>query len=144
MTPENKKFLSRRLRDAVSKQPELKQLKSLLLRLGGDFIVAPPRTPDRDVPSLLEWGFLTSGPITLKVMKSSSCHQNVAALWPKKRFGIVGIATGYALSRDGLWRQHSWGILREGVLETTEARLKYFGIVLQGEKADFFAFSNSG
>jgi hypothetical protein len=32
--------------------------------------------------------------------------------------------------------------LREGVLETTEARAKYFGIILQGEKADFFAFSN--
>ena len=143
MTPENKKFLSRRLRDAVSKQPELKQLKTLLLRLGGDFIVAPPRTPDQDVPSLLEWGFVISGPITLKVMKAGSCHHNVAAVWTKRRFGIVGIATGYALSEDGLWRQHSWGILREGVLETTEARVKYFGIVLQGEKADFFAFSNS-
>jgi hypothetical protein len=143
MTPENKKFLSRRLREAVSKQPELKQLKTLLLRLGGDFIVAPPRTPDQDVSSLLESGFVTSGPITLKVMKSSSCHQNVAAVWTKRRFGIVGIATGYALSEDGLWRQHSWGILGEGVLETTEARVKYFGIVLQGKKADFFAFSNS-
>lgn len=142
MTPENKKFLSRRLRDAACKQPELKQLKTLLLRFGGDFIVAPPRTPDPDVPSLLEWGFVTSGPITLKVMKSSSCHQNVAAVWTKRRFGIVGIATGYALSDDGLWRQHSWGMLREGVLETTEARVKYFGIVLQGKKADVFAFGN--
>jgi hypothetical protein len=143
MTPENKKFLSRRLRDAVSKQPELKELKTLLLRLGGDFIVAPPRSPDQDVPSLLESGFVTSGPITLKVMKSSSCHENVAAVWTKRKFGIVGIATGYALSEDGLWRQHSWGILRDGVLETTEARVKYFGVVLQGEKANFFAFSNS-
>jgi hypothetical protein len=143
MTPENKKFLSRRLRDAVGKQPELKPLKTLLVRLGGDFIVAPPRTPDQDVSSLLELGFVTSGPITLKVMKFSSCHQNVATIWTKRRFGVVGIATGYALSEDGLWRQHSWGILREGVLETTEARVKYFGIVLQGEKADFFAFSNS-
>ncbi len=91
---------------------------------------------------LLEQGFLTSGPITLKVMKSSSCHQNVASIWTQKKFGIVGVATGYALSDDGLWRQHSWGILREGLLETTEARLKYFGVVFQGEKADFFAFSN--
>ena len=105
--------------------------------------MAPPQTPDQDVPSLLESGFVTSGPITLKLMKSSSCHQNVAAVWTKRKFGIVGIATGYALSEDGLWRQHSWGVLREGVLETTEARVKYFGIVLQREKADFFAFSNS-
>jgi len=143
MTPEQKTFLNRRFRDAASKQPELKRLKALLLRLGGDFIVAPPRQPDQHVPSLLEQGFLTSGPITLRVMKSSSCHENVASVWTKRRFGIVGIATGYALSGDGLWRQHSWGIMRESILETTETRLKYFGIVLQGEKADFFASSNS-
>jgi hypothetical protein len=142
MTPEQRTFLSRRFRDAVRKQPELKQLKALLLRLGGDFVVAPPRQPDQDVPRLLEKGFLTSGPITIKVMNSSSCHQNVASLWTKRRFGIVGIATGYALSDDGLWRQHSWCILRDGILEPTELRLKYFGIVLQGEKADFFASSN--
>jgi hypothetical protein len=141
MMPEQRTFLSRRLRDAVGKQPELKRLKTVLLRLGGDFLVAPPK-PDQDVPMLLEQGFLTSGPIKLKVMKSSSCHQNVAFLWTKRKFGIVGIATGYALSDDGLWRQHSWGILRDGVLETTQARQKYFGIVLQGERADFFAANN--
>ncbi|HEX7958941.1 MAG TPA: hypothetical protein VF493_03430, partial [Terriglobales bacterium] len=61
----------------------------------------------------------------------------------RERFGIVAIATGYALSEYGLWRQHSWGILRDGVLETTKTRLKYFGIVLQGGEADFFASSNS-
>jgi hypothetical protein len=141
MMPEQRTFLSRRLRDAVGKQPELKRLKTVLLRLGGDFLVAPPK-PDQDVPMLLEQGFLTSGPIKLKVMKSSSCHQNVAFLWTKRKFGIVGIATGYALSDDGLWRQHSWGILRDGVLETTQARQKYFGIVLQGERADFFVANN--
>jgi hypothetical protein len=141
MTPEQKTFLSRRFRDAVEKQPELKLLKKLLLQLGGEFVVAPPR-PDQDVPMLLEQGFITAGPITLKVMKSSSCHQNIASVWTKRKFGIVGIATGYALSDDGLWRQHSWGILRDGVLETTQTRQKYFGIVFQGERADFFAASN--
>jgi hypothetical protein len=142
MTPEQRTFLSRRFRDAVAQQPELKRLKALLLRLGGEFLVAPQK-PDQDVPMLLEQGFLTSGPTALKVMKSSSCHQNVASVWTKRKFGIVGIATGYALSSDGLWRQHSWGILRDGVLETTKARLKYFGIVLQGERAEFFAARNS-
>lgn len=60
-----------------------------------------------------------------------------------REFDIVGIATGYALSGDGLWRQHSWGVLRDGIFETTETRLKYFGIVLQGERADYFAAANS-
>jgi hypothetical protein len=60
MDPEQKAFLNRRLRDAISKQPELKRLKTLLLRLGGDFLVAPPK-PDQDVPMLLEQGFLNVG-----------------------------------------------------------------------------------
>jgi hypothetical protein len=139
--PTRKKFLQGRLRKALKEQPDLKKLKVLLLRLGGEFLVAPPFF-DQDVPTLLEAGFLMSGPITLKIMKSSMCHQNVASVWKGRRFGIVGVATGYALSDDGLWRQHSWGVLRNGVLETTEARLKYFGILLQSTRADHFAECN--
>ena len=141
MTPEQKAFLNKRFREAVKDQPELKRLKSILLRIGGIFLVPPPKL-DGDVPALFESGFVTSGPITLKNMKSSSCHQNVAALWIHRKAGIVAIATGYALSEDGLWRQHSWGILRDGILETTEPRTRYFGLVLQGERADHFAKCN--
>jgi len=142
MTPEQEELLNRRLREAIAEQPELERLKDLLLGFGGDSLVAPPK-PDPDVPALLVEGFLLSGPIQLNIMESSSCHQNVASVWMRKECGIVAIATGYALSDDGLWRQHSWGIVRDGVLETTETRVKYFGIVLQGEKADFFSWSNS-
>jgi hypothetical protein len=141
MTPEQKKFLQGRLRKAASDQPDLRRLKSLLLRLGGDFLVAPPKL-DPDVPTLLISGFLMSGPVTTKSMKASMCHQNVASIWKTRRFGIVGVATGYALSGDGLWRQHSWGILRSGVLETTEERIRYFGILHQGAGADHFAECN--
>jgi hypothetical protein len=141
MTPEQKKFLTRRLRAASKSQPELIRLKALLLRFGGEYLVAPPN-PDSDVRALLESGFLISGAISLKRMKRSSCHQNVSQLWRKRRSGIIGIATGYALSDDGLWRQHSWGLRRDGVLETTEPRAKYFGIILQDEKADQFAERN--
>jgi len=116
-------------------QPDLKRLKALLLRLGGEYLVAPPK-PDGIVPLLLESGFLTSGPTTMRIMKDRSCHDNVAAVWKARRFGIIALASGYALSDDGLWRRHSWGILGDGVLETTEARLKYFGIVLQGIAGD--------
>jgi hypothetical protein len=55
---------------------------------------------------------------------------------------MVGIGTGYALSADGLWRQHSWGVRRQGILETTAPREKYFGILLQGSSADSFAEAN--
>jgi hypothetical protein len=141
MTPEQKRFLQERLRKAVIAQPELKRLKALLLGFGGSFLVAPAR-PDPDLPRLLERGFLMSGPVSVKTMKPSMCHQNVAAIWKVRRKGVVGIATGYALSDDGLWRQHSWAILPDGVLETTEERQRYFGILLQGSAADHFASSN--
>lgn len=142
MTPEQQQLLERRLRQAVTSQPELERLKEVLLALGGEFLVAPPKA-DQDLLWLLERGFLMAGPIRLKIMESSSCHQNVSQVWKNRAIGIVGIATGYALSDDGLWRQHSWGLLRDGVLETTEARQKYFGILLQGKAADHFASANS-
>jgi hypothetical protein len=141
MDAERKEFLNNRLLEAISKQLELDDLKSLLFGFGGEFLVAPWR-PDNDIPALLQRGFLTFGPVRMHVMNRSSCHQNVAAVWQKREHGIVAIATGYALSEDGLWRQHSWGILRDAILETTEKRCKYFGIVLQGKSADNFAAAN--
>jgi hypothetical protein len=141
MTPEQRKFLQYRLQKAVAEQPEFEHLKLLLLRFGGDFIVAPNKL-DQDVPRLLESGFLMNGPITLKKMNSSMCHQNIAAIWKFQRPGIVSIATGYALSEDGLWRQHSWGVLQEGLLETTEGRTRYFGVLLGSSEADHFAECN--
>jgi hypothetical protein len=141
MTPDQKKFLEGRFRKAAGEQPELKRLKPLLLRFGGSFIVAPPNA-DRHILMLLESGFLMNGPVTTKPMRASLCHQNVAAIWRRRKPKIVAIATGYALSEDGLWRQHSWGVLRDGVLETTENRMKYFGIPLSDKDADHFADSN--
>jgi hypothetical protein len=141
MDPEQKKFLQGRFHKATSEQPDLKRLKAILLRLGGDLLVAPPKL-DHDVPAFLVRGFLMSGPVSLKYMKANGCHQNIASIWKARRFGIVGIATGYALSEDGLWRQHTWGVLRNGVLETTEERLKYFGILHQAADADHFAECN--
>jgi hypothetical protein len=141
MTKEQKQFLSRRLSAATEKQPELIDLKKLLLRLGGGFLVAPPKH-DPDVSRLLTVGFVMRGVVNLRIMARNSCHQNVAAIWKEKKLDIVGIATGYALSRDGLWRQHSWGVLRDGLLETTEKRTKYFGILLQGSLADRFVRQN--
>jgi hypothetical protein len=83
-----------------------------------------------------------AGPLQIKIMSKSRCHENVARVWTRKRHGVLGIGTGYALSDDGLWRQHSWGVRREGVLETTVPRTKYFGLLLQEEEADGFADAN--
>ena len=40
------------------------------------------------------------------------------------------VMTGYGLSRDGIWRPHSWCVDRKTgkIIETTERRTKYFGV----------------
>jgi len=141
LSPDHRKFLANRLREAARSQPEIRQLARVLLRIGGCFLVPPP-WPDPDVIELIHSGFAMCGPVLLKVRKQNQCHQNVAALWEARRCGIIGIGTGYALSDDGLWRQHSWGVLREGVVESTVPMIKYFGILLQGDRADRFTRSN--
>jgi hypothetical protein len=142
MRSEQKEFLERRLREAAEKQPEIKLLANLLVELGGQFLVAPPGA-DFYISNLLEFGFVMSGPVQLNIMRANSCHQNVSLLWKDRKLGMVGIGTGYALSDDGLWRRHSWGVLREGIVETTDNRVKYFGLLLQGSRASQFADRNS-
>jgi hypothetical protein len=94
------------------------------------------------LPLLIDAGFVMAGPVVQRTMKKSECHRNVAKIWAGKQRELVGIGTGYSLSEDGLWRQHSWGIRREGILETTVSRVKYFGILLQHVDADSFAMAN--
>lgn len=141
MTKDQKSFLDRRFREAAKQQPELAVLRELLLKLGGAHLVAP-QSPDATVPLLVSTGFVMAGPVVQIPMKKSACHANVAELWTENRQDLVGIGTGFSLSDDGLWRQHSWGLRREGVLETTVPRIKYFGVLLQNEEADSFAMSN--
>jgi hypothetical protein len=64
---------------------------------------------------------------TVKIikMRRSECHLNCKTLYKKGKVGAV--VFGYALSTDGLFRAHSWGIRNDQVIETTEPRLVYFG-----------------
>jgi hypothetical protein len=138
LRPEHREFLATRMKQALKEQPELRQLSRILLRIGGAALVPPP-WPDPDVCELIQSGFVSAGPIRLRAGRPNCCHENLAAMWGKPRSLLVALGTGYALSPDGLWRQHSWGVLREGIIETTVVRTKYFGILLQGERADQFA-----
>ncbi len=141
MTQEQGRLLDRRFREAAEQQPDLEVLRGLLLSLGGIHLVAPP-SPDAALPLLIEAGFVMAGPVVRRTMKKSECHRNVAAIWIEKQHELIGIGTGYSLSDDGLWRQHSWGLRREGILETTVSRVKYFGVLLQHWDADSFAMAN--
>jgi len=66
----------------------------------------------------------------------------MSRLWFLKRKGdaLFGIGTGYCFLDDGLWRQHSWGVRKKGLLETLGERDRYFGIVMIGIEADVSAF----
>ena len=75
------------------------------------------------------------------------CHRNSCNLWKANRDNHeIAIATGYALSKDGMWRQHSWLILRKprsvNVIETTEPRVAYFGFVMTDDEAQEFCADN--
>jgi hypothetical protein len=143
MNPDRRILLANRLQSAISLQPEISDLRHLLLRAGGIELVAPP-CHNPDIARLIDSGALHNGRIQLHAMQTSACHANVARIWGKNRWRLIGIGTGYALSEDGLWRQHSWGVRRSGILETTQVRSLYFGITLDGVEAERFSIANRG
>jgi hypothetical protein len=72
-------------------------------------------------------------------MERNACHWNAVELW-KKDAGKFTVCTGYALSRDGLWRQHSWCINNATgrIVETTESRVLYFGFEMTRKEIQKF------
>ena len=78
----------------------------------------------------------------------SQCHRNTALCWEANREKCaIFISTGYGLSKDGIWRQHSWCVLLdEGdlpiVVETTVKRIEYFGFILTEQQANDFYDQN--
>ncbi len=129
------------IKNAVSAIPELQQkyaaLENRLLAYGGSRMVY---LPEPHLVGLLSHGQVFDGRVVLKRGLPNRCHENVAALWNKNR-STSAIVTGYALSDDGLWRQHSWLLRKQHVIETTMRRERYFGVVLDlGESLRFADF----
>jgi hypothetical protein len=130
--------LTARLRAAIAVQPEIALLRHRLLEIGGLELVVPLALYP-DTALLLSDGTLMARRVTVIPMQRSACHQNVARLWLETPGQLVAIATGYGLSADGLWREHSWGLRARSIVETTVPQLKYFGRRLDGTDADEFA-----
>jgi hypothetical protein len=146
LSDEQVAFLDSRLAEHLKVQPEFAKLVERLLALAGSKVVPPP-LPESDLDTLLSRGCEWEVSSRLIRGMPSSCHQNVALLHLRnpQRFRIV---TGYALSDDGLWRQHSWvhdssPFRRRHTIETTERRIRYVGVGLEGDDAMAFVASNS-
>ncbi|GHO48634.1 hypothetical protein KSX_67970 [Ktedonospora formicarum] len=115
-------------------------LEQQLLLLGGKRMVY---RYEPDIEALLERGKAFHGPRELIPGEARECHSNVAWHWEKQK-EKRSIVTGYALSMDGLWRQHSWLVQKQqecerfSLLETTMERLQYFGFLLTDQEAEHF------
>ncbi len=127
-------------------------LRSKLLGIGGLEVVLPrydelsegQRNRQRyETMRILDEGQSWPGHLAqLEPMEDSSCHINAAVLFKK---GVGTIASGFTLSEDGLWREHSW-LLKETdqLIETTVLRLLYHGYVLSEQEQLWFVTSELG
>jgi hypothetical protein len=114
-------------------------LASMLLSLEGDYVVI------HDDESSVFRAWLerdgtdhTREKITVVPCERNECHRNCATIW-KSSPDTVSIVTGYCLSSDAMWREHTW--LMDGtdaIIETTVPRTRYFGMRLNGENAQEF------
>lgn len=123
------------------------RLRELLLSFGGEEACLPVKEPD--LGNILQYGQLWAGqPVRLVKGEASKCHRNSACLWEANRGeSSLFICTGYALSKDGMWRQHSWVLLLDGnrriLLETTKKRVAYYGFAMDAEHSMQFSRHNS-
>jgi hypothetical protein len=132
------KLFAWRAQEFFKVQPEFRELRRILVGIGGQE-TAPPLNRDPMIAFMIDCGIVFNGPVILKPGKNGEPLANLARVWRRRRSaGLVAIGLGYALEESGLWREHTFGILREGVLEMEAARRKYFGLMLIGEAADGF------
>jgi hypothetical protein len=137
--PEQVASLQARMDEVVKVVPRMAKLYDRLLSIHG-FAVALSDEPDLE--KLLVRGVVQDGRhVKFVAGKQSRCHTNAARLWEEDPESTV-LMTGWAMSEDGIWRQHSWGKRGKTILETTNPRLLYFGFELSPEEASKFAKEN--
>jgi hypothetical protein len=126
--------------------PEEMALIKKLLSFGGHEACMTFREPD--AARMLSRGQLWYGDNTIMMPgERSQCHRNSCCLWRvNRKTNEVAVATGYALRKDGMWRQRSWMMLRRyrsvQVVETTEPRIAYYGFVMTADEAEQFYLEN--
>lgn len=113
-------------------RPDLAALERRALSLGGQRLVGGLRLANEFEPAgvalLLSSGRVFEGAGARLVPGiPSRCHENAQSYTRAHPWAIWW--SGLALSADGRWRSHSWAMTARGaIIETTEARVRYFGI----------------
>jgi len=138
MDKEWKERLGKKVEGMMSRYPELIPLRERLLSYGGEEVCIS--FYEEDLERILSRGVIRKGTSKLMRGEPSNCHSNSARLW-KANQNKVSIWTGYALSKDGVWRQHSWCV-GDKLYETTEKRVAYYGFELTEEEAEDFYDEN--
>lgn len=118
-------------------------LRDRLLTFSGD--IACMDLYDEHYDLVMERGQYWYGDnLRLWIGEPNQCHANVCRIWQMNQVNAARfrITTGYALSRDGCWRQHSWLVERlktkDRIWETTKERIAYFGVMLSPEECKSF------
>ncbi len=111
---------------------DLRSLKRYLLRHGGGSRFQIDSYVEQEIDEQFCTALLAMGAFFpgsgARVFKGavSRCHENAAKLAKSNK--SYRCFTGFALSRDRIWRVHSWIAAPRGIIETTNARVLYFGI----------------
>lgn len=119
-------------------------LHQKLLDFAGEAVCFPPYEEDLD--NILSHGqFWVGSNVKLMCGEPSQCHANSANLWEQNK-DTTRICTGYALSEDGMWRQHSWIVWHKAhsnqIVETTAKRIAYYGFVMPYDMCQQFVDEN--
>jgi len=126
-------------RNSVFHDSSLESLKNRLLDIGG-WAVCLPKI-EEDLYEIMTRGRKFAGQSIVMRGEDCACHSNSACLWDANRESLY-ICTGYALSKDGMWRQHSWCVKPTKrtwrVIETTLKRVQYYGYIMTEAEAENF------
>jgi hypothetical protein len=127
------------------KYNRLQPLRETLLDIGGKEMV--PVSYEGILEELLNKGSLMQ-PDKIETVhgESGQCHRNCAVVYRNQEkilnnAGNVKLGTGWGLS-GGLWRQHSWIMNDDMLIETTIKRKHYYGILISGQRAEDFCYKN--
>lgn len=130
-----------RYKRAAEKDSNWKTLWMRLTGIGGRAVSIPKSLRDEHLVDLIRNGQGLGGIETLYKMEPHQCHKNTSLLYDDGKVDFI--VTGYALSEDGFWRQHTWGLRDGKFIETTAKRTYYYGVILNDDQAEKFVKDNT-